>query len=204
MSNIKKNLLFPENGDSNLYDKLQIDYESVKYITIPDQANKITKIIDDHCKKLNLNINNLIITDATSGVGGNVISFCKYFRHVNAIEIDHNRYRFLVNNIKEYNYNNINMYCDDCLNLIFNIDSDIIFIDPPWGGDQYINENNITLKINNINIENICNNLFIQKNIKMIVLKLPRNYNIDNIYNVITNKKVYIHNVNKILIILIY
>ena len=39
-----------------------------------------------------------LITDATAGIGGNVINFSKHFAHVNSIEINNIHYEVIKNN----------------------------------------------------------------------------------------------------------
>ena len=176
---IIKEKLFPmfnTKDGINIYDKLMIDNDSVTYISIPNDAELIMRYIDKHCKYMSYNTHELYITDATAGVGGNVISFAKVFKHVNAIELDTQRYQYLCNNINAYEYNNVMCYNDDCLKLIYNLKTDIIFFDPPWG--NYKEESKLRLKIGNEYIENICSNL-INSDIKLITLKLPKNYDTD-------------------------
>ncbi|ARF09280.1 putative RNA methylase [Catovirus CTV1] len=207
---IVKRKLFPFNGDKNIWDKLEIDDETVSYISLPEDAENITKIIETHCKNLRLNTNNLTITDATSGAGGNVLSFSKVFKLVNAIEIDTKRYHFLTNNLQVYKIHNVNHYCDDCTNLIFNIFQDIIFFDPPWGGKEYKEKDNIRLKIGDISIEALCLKLMNKNECKyspkMIALKLPKNYDIEHLHNSFKkiNVTTILHSLAKMNVIIAY
>nr|AEX62675.1 putative methyl transferase [Moumouvirus Monve] len=136
----------------------------------------------------------LVITEMTAGVGGNVLNFAKYFKYVNAIEINKTRYEYLQNNIKLYNYDNVNCYNNNSLDLLINnndIAQDIIFFDPPWGGKNYKLHKNLRLNFGLETIENICQELLSKNKANMIVMKLPSNYDFEfmleslNIYNVI-------------------
>lgn len=172
---------FPYNKYIN-FTKLYIDNISKYSITLPKKANSITKIILSNCIYINLDYNckNIIITDATAGVGGNVLSFCKYNMIVNAVEIDKTRYKYLNYNINNYNYC-VNTYNNNYIEIYDKLIQDIIFIDPPWGGMQYKQLNNIRLSFCDSDIEDFCNNI-LKKNItKMIVLKLPYNYDLNYI-----------------------
>lgn len=201
--NIIMELLFPHNDDISIYDKLLIDDESVTHITIPNDALIITNLIDKHCKQLNINPSEQIITDITAGVGGNIFSFSKTFKLVNAIEINTLRYKYLHNNIDIYKLNNIKCYNDDCLNLIYNLKTDIIFMDPPWGGNNYKNEYKLRLKISNENIEDICKKIII-RGIKIIVIKLPKNYDLQYLYQLETPLiKIFNYKLIKMTIIII-
>ncbi len=211
------NKLFPEYKNNNaIFEKLKIDDDSVSYISLPIDAFKITKIINSHILNINkdsnenLNPNNMIITDATSGVGGNSISFSQKFKSVNSIEIEPTRYNYLVNNLKVYDINNVNTYNDNCINFLKQSYQDIIFFDPPWGGEDYKNKKKMRLKISNFEIENIILDLIINNPnfTRFFVLKLPVNYDLEFIYNYLTTNTnnqvdIYLYNLDKMIIIII-
>lgn len=205
-----KRLIFPIIAEEKLH-QIMIDDESLKYITFASSAQEITNIImnnliDFPCPfrqdtKINVNeslnsilnskwqnksldkkMKDLVITEMTAGVGGNVLNFAKYFKYVNAIEIDQIRYNYLNKNIKLYEYNNVNCYNQNSVELLIEQDDivqDIIFFDPPWGGKDYKLFNNLRLTFENYSIENICHILFQRKRNKMIIMKLPNNYDFD-------------------------
>lgn len=196
-----KKLIFPPITDDKL-SQLMIDDESIKYITFTSSAQEITNIImnslldfpctpcsnnDDEKKKWNSKIPNqkmkkLVVTEMTAGVGGNVLNFAKYFKYVNAIEIDPVRYNYLNKNIKLYGYDNVNCYNNDSLDLLIEKDDivqDIIFFDPPWGGKDYKLFDKLRLTFGPYSIENVCRILFQKQHNKMIVMKLPNNYDYD-------------------------
>lgn len=167
MNTLKK--IFPEPSSGN-YNGLKIDEEGLYSITHPKDADLISKTIIEI-----LNTNQLHIIDMTAGCGGNMISFMKYFNSVTGIEIDYERFKILKDNLNKYPYKNYNIINDDANNI--NITNyDVYFLDPPWGGPDYKNNPNIQLYLSEIKIEN-----FIEKlpKEKLIVLKLPFNYNID-------------------------
>ena len=215
------NKIFFSDVNNVKYDNLQIDEVGKYSITKPKMTDKITTIIINDYKKLcvkkykneNENENeNIIITDATACVGGDVISFCKYNMKVNIVEIDEKRYNMLLNNINEYNYNEniISKYNENYIKIYDNIKQDIIYIDPPWGGKKYILYNKIRLNfeiiigddIKVVSVEELCLNIIEKKIAKMIVLKLPFNYDIKNLCNKIKNNiKTYI--LRKILLVII-
>lgn len=207
---ILKNKLFPSNGSTDIWDKLLIDEETVSYISLPNDANNISKIIESYCIKNEMETSDMIITDATAGVGGNTISFSKTFKQVNAIEIDTSRYMYLANNINVYDINNVNMYCDDCLNMIYKINHDIVFFDPPWGGKDYRDKSRLKLSLSNNSVESICLKLLdptcTEHIPKIITLKLPKNYDIEYFYKSIKNDKINVtlHDLNKMYIIIIH
>jgi len=182
--------------------KLQIDRESLYSITLPQTSHDIVQIIINHISKKKINHQNCSIIDATAGVGGDTISFSFNFKIVYSIEINTNRYSFLLNNLKIYNIKNVITYNNSCLNLFNDIISDIVFIDPPWGGRSYKYFKNIKLCLDNKPIEQICLDL-LSKQIppKFIIIKLPNNYCFDNFY--IHNINIYKYSLHKMIIIVV-
>ncbi|SIP86092.1 Putative RNA cap guanine-N2 methyltransferase [Pacmanvirus A23] len=136
------------------------------------------RIADIICLKL-LELNditcNSTFTDATASVGGNTISFAKYFKQVNAVELNPVRKSMLEYNVKLYRFHNVNTYMGDCIKLIPNMKQDVIFFDPPWGTDyKKFQKNTMRINFANTTIENIICNF--HQNAKYCVVKLPRNY----------------------------
>ena len=131
---------------------------------------------------------------------------------------------YLINNIDIYGYKNISVINDCAIkfhnNKLIEINPSVIFLDPPWGGNDYKNNDILLLKLGEIKIEeliiDICNkfsssNIDFTKNNcnKLIILKLPRNYDIEFLYNYLENNKQdnyllkkYIYIFNKMIILL--
>jgi len=170
LSNIKKKI-FSEPFNKN-YDNLKYDSEGLWSITHHKDADLITQKILEYS-----NINSSIV-DTTSGCGGNLISFSKYFNNITGIELCINRFNIMKNNLNQYTNKKINLINDDCLNYIYDNNYDIYFFDPPWGGPNYKKETNLDLYLSNKNIIDIIKK--IEKN-KLIILKIPYNYNINKI-----------------------
>jgi predicted RNA methylase len=182
INTLKKIFPDPQNGD---YNGLKYDEEGLYSITHPKDADIISELIIDI-----MNTTDLHIIDMTAGCGGNIISFIKHFNYTTGIEIDKNRFKILKDNINKYKYSNYELICDDSTKIINN-NYDVYFIDPPWGGPEYKNNPNIQLYLSDIKIEDFI--LTLPKN-KLIVLKLPFNYNINNFKNNII-KKIMINNI---------
>jgi 16S rRNA G966 N2-methylase RsmD len=197
---------------NKFYDKLLIDNDSVFYISTPEDSSMITNIIMQHCILIGIEPTFSSITDCTAGVGGNAISFAKNFKSVNAIELEHIRYKYLVNNIEQYKFKNVTTYCDNALNIIHQLpDQNVVFFDPPWGGKGYNKTSNIVLQLTNHNIETICYNLFNDSTTKctpdIVTLKLPKNYDLKNLYtelNKIKKIKLFIYDLKKMYIVIIH
>nr|QBK88613.1 MAG: RNA cap guanine-N2 methyltransferase [Mimivirus LCMiAC01] len=204
--------LFRYLDDKSKISLLKIDPESIYYITPRDHATQICHIIINHISKLGMNINNIIITDATAGVGGDTISFAFVAKYVNAIEINKIRVEYLKNNIEIYNLKNVNVIHNDCLKALCNIEKhNVIYIDPPWGGKSYKRHKKLRLSIGDKSIEELCKYITddtIMKCIpEIIVFKLPKNYDIEYLYRYIKkniiNAKIYKHYLKKMYIIVI-
>ena len=158
-----------------LYNKLQIDDVGLYSISTPKNADIISKII-----KKNFLSQNIIVTDAMAGVGGNTLSFASFFYYVNSIEIDTKRFNYLVSNIGLYDKTNVLCIKGDYMDIIYKIYQDVIFIDPPWGGKSYKDFETVSITIGDNTLEDLCEKIRIDKLCKMIILKLPLNYNIEN------------------------
>jgi predicted RNA methylase len=176
--------IFPEPPKGN-YTGLKYDDEGLYSITHPKDADIISKFIIEL-----MHGNDLHIIDMTAGCGGNMISFIKNFSNVTGIEIDKHRFELLKDNLNKYKCNNYEIICTDS-KFYNNTNYDVYFIDPPWGGPDYKNNPNIQLYLSDIKIEDFIFSL--PKN-KLIVLKLPYNYNIDFFNNNII-KKILINNI---------
>jgi len=197
----KNKKLFPKLKNNNIDDKALMTDDVGRYsISLPKDAEIITSLIECHISKFNISNNNVIITDATAGIGGNTISFSKKFSKINSIEIDKNRYSYLRNNIDFFCLKNVNLINCDYTKIMENIIQDVVFIDPPWGGRNYKKKKNLTLHLSDISLEIICQRL--KKFTKMVVLKLPLNYDIEGLVKPI-NANIYKYKIKKMYIIVV-
>lgn len=203
--------LFPYLKNGEKASKLLIDDDSIHYISVREYAEKISSIIKLHLEMLNFTKENVVITDATAGVGGDTISFAKNFKLVYSIEIDKIRSTYLKNNVDIYDCNNVIVINDDCMNVVNKItDHNVIFIDPPWepgNSGSYKQYENLKLQFGNDSIENVCNKLmdklYMEKLPELIIFKLPKNYDVVHFYKNVNNKKIYYYNLNKMIILVI-
>jgi 16S rRNA G966 N2-methylase RsmD len=181
------------------YQKENIDYKELKLSNIGiysmtkyKMARKICKIII----KLT-NTRKLIITDALGNVGGMTILLAKYFKFVNTCEIINLHSNIIKNNLKVYNYDKkVNVINDDYFNIMFNLQQDIIFFDPPWGGTDYKNKDGVILQINNVNIWCIINSLL--KCAKYIIVLLPYNFSGSDLLKILSKFEIIILDKKKI------
>lgn len=159
---------------------LKYDDEGIWSISLPNDAEQISLLIKNN---FGTNIN---ILDATAGIGGNIISFAKYFNNVHGVEINKDRYDILENNVKIFGLNNVTLINDNCMNYL-NSFYNIFFFDPPWGGRDYKYKKNLRFKLGIYTLNEIINKIKIIK--KSIVFKLPNNYDLNEFneydYNII-------------------
>lgn len=189
--------------------KYNIDDAKIEYVnssfystTFWTDAEHISHLISKEVKN---NTKKLIITDATSNIGGNTLNFSYIFNKVNAVEIDKATYNALINNMKVFGRNNIIFYNKNYNDIYKDIKQDILFIDPPWGGSGYKYYNNLSIILSGgINLHDLLLKVISDTNTKIIVMKLPHNFNLSDINFFGLYTKIIIHKIyNYLLVILI-
>lgn len=141
------------------------------------------------------NLSDLTILDGTANMGSDTILFSLNCKNVISIELNKENYNALIHNTSLYKQNNIEIHNGDTTKLIFDLCFDILYLDPPWGGENYKENDKIDLYLG---VERV--DLFIKEviqnykkcDLKYIILKMPKNYNFDRFknigkYNEITN-----------------
>jgi len=196
------------------YKKIKIDKESLMYVTNYKDSDNILNIIETHIIKIK-SIEESIIVDATGGIGGDTITFAKKFLRVFSIELDVERFQFLKNNVEDvYELKNVVVVNGDSLMIIPKLHNiDVIYIDPPWGGKNYKDQQLLKLNFGDKTIENAIVDFFDETKMvcvpKLLILKLPKNYDIKYMHNTIKelNKddklKFHLYELKKIEIIVI-
>lgn len=195
--------LFGENIPDDILYSLKFDYISRYSITPANLAYEVTekiKLISE--KILKTDISNLIITEMTACIGGNVISFSKYFKHVNAIELCLKRFNYLNNNIKIFGLGeNITTINGNSIIEVQKLKQDIIFFDIPWGGKNYKFKEKMDLYISKIPSYTACD--LVKKFSKIIVMKIPNNFNIIKFKKKVKMKIINIFELNKFKLIIL-
>ena len=176
--------IFPKK-DNVIYTNLQVDSEVLLYITHRSDSEKISSLIIQKLISLDNNKTalNSIIVDATACIGGDTITFCKNFGIVIPIEENSLRFKYLINNLKVYEFNNVYPIEGNAMDMIPNIEMpiDVIYIDPPWGGKEYKLQEKLELSFATFALEDVIIKLFGSiKSLKIIALKLPKNYDYEN------------------------
>lgn len=183
---------------------IQMDQISCFSVTPMWAANKISEHIVSLIGKENTKT--ITITDATACVGGNTVSFARYFGVVNAIELDKKRYEMLINNtnvcreafnsISENAHKNtmqlfptqnitmtksVNFFNGNCLDICKDMVQDIIFVDPPWGGMDYQMVGPVKIFLGGVTIYEVTKTLL--SFCRYVAMKLPYTALIDDIVN---------------------
>ena len=214
---------------------------------MPWYVNQVNSFLYDIYKKGNFKINKIVDTGANIGVDS--INFLLNFPNSKLItfEIEPKTYKALCMNLLEFKYitkiksideltnvnNKIQAYNEDFLNnlylpaqdsIVYN--SDIVFIDAPWGGTIYKDKKNVSLYLHaeddyynlhncdiSKNIITVTKKLLNYKyNIKSVLLKVPYNYEFENFENELTKfnsnvtikyKKIYKGNTSYVAFVLI-
>ena len=153
--------------------------------TTENQARQINNIL------LKYTHNNITITDAAAGIGGNSVQFCKDFKNVISIENNYDVFNILKKNLKKFKNNK--SYISSFNDIKYITNQDVIFIDPPWGGNDYKLKKKINLYLDDLDIISIINTLYYRTQI--IMLKIPNNFIIPESINLFWLYK--IHNIYK-------
>ena len=198
---IDKLFMRPPNGN---YEDIEIDDESVLCITPHRTSNIICDII-----KTNSVVLDPILFDGTAGCGGDTITFAQAFSNVIACELNFERYKMLVNNICVYGLSNVTLLHGNSVSTLPKLNNiDIVYIDPPWGGQTYKKHKNLHLQLDTMFVDEFVNFAFDdelqQSNISMVVIKLPLNYDLYSFCtNISTNLHVSVKLLEKMIIVLV-
>jgi len=164
--------LFPRKEGLD-YSRLLTTEEGSYSITRRRDAERILFIF----KNLFRGMKTMTITDCTGCIGGDTLNFALYFGHVHSIEMNNENFRALTNNVGVYGLNNVTLYHEDCVK-IFNWNTNVLYIDPPWGGKDYKKNKNLDLYLSNKRLDCWLDEILSRKNRpQFIILKLPANYN---------------------------
>lgn len=155
------------------YTRLKLTEEGLYSITRRKDAERALSIMKSTIGDLKTKT----ITDATGCVGGDTIHFANQFQFVHSIELNEQNFQALQNNVDVYGFQNIALHNGDATKL-FNWKSDVLYIDPPWGGPQYKEQPKLDLNMSDKRLDEWLESILLRKNRpNYIFLKLPYNYN---------------------------
>jgi hypothetical protein len=168
------------------YSNIFVTTEGIYSISSNKGSAKLVFLIEKYFKSTKI-----IITDGTANNGSDSIALGLKFKHVNSIELDKVNYEVLNNNIKVYKLNNISTYNNNSLIIIPTLKQDVIYIDAPWGGQNYKDNLRMELFLDDLTLGNVYNKL--KKYAKLFVFKIPKNYDFTNFIQNTNVEKYYIH-----------
>jgi predicted RNA methylase len=179
--------------------KVKYSLESLYSFTPYNEAEQTVYLIAEFLKINVKDLKELVITDGTTNVGGNMIAFCKYFKFVNGVEIESTHVDYLKNNLELYGLKNYSIINGDYTKEYDKLEQDIVFLDPPWGGVLYKYYDRIDLYLSGIDISEIINKI----KTKHIILKVPKNYNTLNLQLNVDFNYAIIYKLRRYLLIMI-
>ena len=151
---------------------LMTDSEGIKSITRFNYWKQIKSFIVAHIA----NINDMMITDMFSSIGGDVINLSSICSFVQGIELNKFRYYYAVNNLSVYGIKNASMSQGDSIDKVPHLEQDILYMDPPWGTIGIKNPKDIEILINGRDVLDIASDMLNRNYAKHIILKLPPYY----------------------------
>ena len=164
--------VFPHKDDVD-YTKLKMTPEGLYSITRRRDGEKMIGFLQSKIA----DIPKLSVTDATACIGGDTLLFSLYFKKVDSIEWKHDNITVLRNNIDVFNANNVTIHEGDSTKL-FSWKTDVLYIDPPWGGPEYYKIYQMDLFIGEYRVDKWVELMLKRDNRpRHIILKLPTNYN---------------------------
>lgn len=147
-------------------------------ITSVKATEQIINVVRDILKFINRDPRNLTITDGTAGMGGDSISFAKHFKKVVSVEIVKEHYEICKNNFKYYSLDNIELLNADYTKIYDKLNNDIVFLDSPWGGSDYVLKDKAELKMfgTDLKFSELVKNLLDKNKDLAIFIKCPKNF----------------------------
>lgn len=120
------------------------------------------------------------IVDAFCGAGGSAIGFARKGKYVVAIDNDAHRLSMARHNAKLFGVEaSIEFIHGDCRNIIPGLQSDAIFLDPPWGGTDYNKKDKFSLYDFEPDGRELLELSFSLT--PSVVLRLPKNFALDEL-----------------------
>jgi len=168
--------LFPQKEGLE-YSRLKTTNEGSYSITRRRDAQRIMNVLRSVFKEMKT----MTITDSTACIGGDTLNFASNFSHVHSIELNNENFQALTNNVQVYGFNNVTLHNADSVEL-FNWNTHVLYIDPPWGGKDYKKHSKLDLFMSNKRLDCWLEEILSRKNRpNYIILKLPSNYNFNRL-----------------------
>jgi len=125
----------------------------------------------DHAKR----IGNKTVLDGFGCVGGNTIAFARFCKKVFMIELDENRLAMAKHNASIYGVEDkIEFIHGDFFDKAPEVQADVLYLDPPWGGPEY--KDIETFKLSHFSPDGTKTLDLAFIHFKEVVLRVPKNF----------------------------
>ena len=190
--------LFPQKPDVD-YSRLHMTPEGLYSVTRRRDGERMMGIMRECIP----NMHKKSITDATACVGSDTMRFSLEFARVDAVEWKHDNVVVLRHNVNEFGVTNVSIHEGDVTKL-FKWKTDVLYIDPPWGGPEYYKTAKLDVYLGPMRLDNWLEQLLKQPTRpQYIVLKLPRNYNFAHIQFLPTVNQMLVHRVRNFMLVIL-
>ena len=117
------------------------------------------------------------VTDATACIGGNTFEFARIFAHVHAVEVDTVRASMLRHNLALLQLDtDVTVHEADYCLLQTTLRQDVVFLDPPWGGKRYKQQERVRLYLSDRDVGDLCGAILLGT--PHVVVKVPCNFDV--------------------------
>jgi predicted RNA methylase len=169
--------LFPHKDDVQ-YDALRMTPEGLYSVTRRRDGQRVVQFLERTIPE----IGRRTITDTTACVGSDTLRFSQVFQKVHSIELKHDNVIALRNNVNVFGASNVTVHEGDATKL-FKWKTDVLYIDPPWGGPAYHTQHKMDIFLSGIRLDKWIEELLKEKDRPAyVILKLPRNYNFSHLH----------------------
>jgi hypothetical protein len=180
-----KQIYFPHVKKIN-FSNILVTTEGKYSISSNKGSSKLVYLLEKYFKSTKITI-----TDGTANNGSDSIALGLKFKHVNSIELDKINYDVLKNNINVYKLNNVSIYNGDSIKIIPQLTQDVIYIDAPWGGQNYKDNDRMELYLGDMQLGDVYNKF--KTSAKLFIFKIPKNYDFTNFIQITHVEKYYIY-----------
>ena len=166
------------------YSKLRITEEGKYSLTKQTDSLAIIKAMQNIIGEENLG--GLTILDGTANVGGDTIRFGMNFNKVISVELNEENFSVLKNNVEIFDLQEKVEIINGDITKVWNnaqTFTDVLFLDPPWGGKDYRGEEEevLNLFLSGISIAEFVGKVLLSPHHpSYIFIKLPVNYDINS------------------------
>ena len=117
------------------------------------------------------------VTDATACIGGNTLEFARAFAHVHAVELEPVRASMLRHNLAWLQLDkSVTVHEADYCDLQATLCQDVVFLDPPWGGKRYKQQERVRLYLSDRDVGDLCGAILLHT--AHVVVKVPCNFDV--------------------------